>query len=398
MAAKPCLLVVDDEPDLVQSVKDLLRFDFRVLGATRAAEGLKIMTKEPVQVVMSDQRMPEMTGVEFLGQLRDTHPDTVRLLFTAYADLSAVIDAINQGSVYRYISKPWQPEELRAILKQALDYYQLQEERRRLIKEVKDKNAQLEQANQELRRANDLKRAFIKVATHELRTPLTITLGLSDLASKSPEASPTLQRWMQQVHQSGLRLNERVDQMVKLLLAERFERPLQPIDVELNDLLRAAAQDVQTFTQLRRQQLRLDIPPGLGTVHVEPDKLRDAVVQLLMNAIKFTPDGGGIRLSAQRLPDGGAAIEVADTGQGIDPTHLSRLFEPFFTRLDVTRHCSGTFEYDRRGLGLGLSVARAFVEMHGGKITVDSQLGQGARFTILLPAKRPAETPSAQPA
>src|SRR5262245_4394924 len=108
MAAKPCLLVADDEPDLVQSVQDLLRFDYRVLGATRASEGLAILDKEPVQIIMSDQRMPEMTGVELLSQVKKKHPDTVRLLFTAYSDLTAVIDAINEGNVYRYISKPWE--------------------------------------------------------------------------------------------------------------------------------------------------------------------------------------------------------------------------------------------------------------------------------------------------
>ncbi len=128
-AKKHCLLVVDDEPDLVQSVKDLLRFDYKVLAATRATEGLEIMRQEKVHVVMSDQRMPEMTGFEFLKHLRDGYPDTVRLLFTAYADLNAVTDAINQGNVYRYISKPWEPDELRTILRQAVDYYDLQDER-----------------------------------------------------------------------------------------------------------------------------------------------------------------------------------------------------------------------------------------------------------------------------
>src|SRR6267378_1366154 len=106
--AKHCLLVVDDEPDLVQSVQDLLRFDYRVLGATRASEGLKMMQGERVHIVMSDQRMPEMTGVELLSRVKQSYPDTIRLLFTAYSDMGAVIDAINQGNVYRYISKPWE--------------------------------------------------------------------------------------------------------------------------------------------------------------------------------------------------------------------------------------------------------------------------------------------------
>ena len=111
--AKPCLLVVDDEPDLVQSVKDLLRFEYKVLGATRASEGLRLMSAENVQIVMSDQRMPEMSGVEFLSGLKESHPDTVRLLFTAYADLSAVIDAAN--ATMSRPSRPMPPSVVRTI-------------------------------------------------------------------------------------------------------------------------------------------------------------------------------------------------------------------------------------------------------------------------------------------
>src|SRR5271168_3591207 len=141
---KRCLLVVDDEPDLVHSVQDLLRFDYRVLGATRAADGLKIMDKEEVHIVMTDQRMPEMTGVEFLKRLRQSHPEVVRLLFTAYADIKAVIDAINQGSVYRYIPKPFDPQELQTVLKQAVEHYDLVAQRKELLAELQTKNQQLE--------------------------------------------------------------------------------------------------------------------------------------------------------------------------------------------------------------------------------------------------------------
>jgi signal transduction histidine kinase len=384
MAAKPCLLVVDDEPDLVQSVKDLLRFEYRVLGATRASEGLRIMSAETVQIVMSDQRMPEMTGVEFLSSLKNTHPDTVRLLFTAYADLSAVIDAINEGNVYRYIAKPWVPDELRTVLRQALEYHTLQTERKRLLEELQQKNAQLETANAELRRANELKRAFIRVASHELRTPLTIVLGLSELSARAPEAPPALKGWLQQACQAGGRLSDRVDQMVKLLQSERFERPLQPRPTDLAGLLRGAAQEVDSFVTLRGQHLDLALAGDLGSIDVEPDKLHDALVQLLMNAVKFTPDGGKIRLAASRAA-AEVRIEVSDTGIGIDADTQARLFEPFCTRLDVTRHSSGTFEFDRRGLGLGLAVAKAFVEMHGGRIAAASSPGDGTRFTITLP-------------
>jgi signal transduction histidine kinase len=383
---KHCLLVVDDEADLVHSVKDLLRLDYRVLGATRAAEGLRIMKNEPVQIVMSDQCMPEMTGVEFLSQLRELYPDTVRLLFTAYADIKAVINAINQGSVYRYITKPWEPQDLQAVLRQASEHYDLLTERKLLLSQLQQQNKLLEQANVELRQANDLKKAFIKVASHELRTPLTIVMGLAELARRTPSVDSPLNEWLERIYAGSRRLNDRVDQMIKLLLAEQFERPLRRSEVDMDQLLRTVATDVQTFIDQRHQRLEVITPVQLGTAHVEEDKIRDCLLQLLVNAVKFTADGGTIRLYAERPEGGGLAIRVTDTGMGIDPASLARVFDPFFTRFDVSRHSSGVCEFDRRGLGLGLSVVKAFVEMHGGRVKAESIVGEGSTFTILLPA------------
>ena len=115
------ILVVDDEADVVESIRELLRLDYRVLVATRASEAMSILDARPVDVVMTDQRMPEMTGVELLHHVRETQPDTVRLLFTGYADVRAVIDAINRGNIYRYITKPWDPEELQGIVRDAVE-------------------------------------------------------------------------------------------------------------------------------------------------------------------------------------------------------------------------------------------------------------------------------------
>ncbi len=176
------ILVVDDEPDVVksvqdllQSVQDLLRLDYKVLGTTRASDALVILNREIVDVVMTDQRMPEMSGVEFLSKAREQHPDAIRLLFTGYADIRAVIDAINQGNVYRYITKPWDPDELQTVIREACERHDLLAERQRLLDELRTKNEELE-------KANALKQAFIEVASHELRTPLTILSGLVGLS------------------------------------------------------------------------------------------------------------------------------------------------------------------------------------------------------------------------
>ena len=121
MDKRHTILVVDDESDVVKSVQDLLRLEYRVLGTTSARDAVKIIAEEEVHVVMTDQRMPGMTGVEFLKQIRGQHPDAIRLLFTGYTDMKAVIDSINEGNVYRYITKPWDPDELLMTIREACD-------------------------------------------------------------------------------------------------------------------------------------------------------------------------------------------------------------------------------------------------------------------------------------
>ena len=121
--AKHCLLVVDDESDVCDSVHDLLRREFRVLKATSAQDGFQLMQEEEVHIIMTDQRMPRITGVELLAKVKARNPHAVRLLFTGYADLESIIAAINQGHVYQFLKKPWQPEELLAAVRQAAIEY-----------------------------------------------------------------------------------------------------------------------------------------------------------------------------------------------------------------------------------------------------------------------------------
>jgi len=385
MPRRHTILVVDDEPDVVKSVQDLLRLDHRVLGATRAEEGIKLMEQEDVHVVMSDQRMPGMTGVQFLNHVRQERPDAVRLLFTGYADIKAVVDAINEGNVYRYITKPWDPDELQTIIREAVERYDLMAERKRLIEELKQKNEELEKANAELKEDDALKSAFIQVASHELRTPLTILMGLTKLAAKATGVAPPVSDWLKRIDSAAQRLQYLVSQLITMLSSGRFDATLEKKPEDLAKLLRTGAEDVRPFLELRHQNLAVDVPEDLGTFDVDGAKVRDSVNHLLLNAVKFTADGGSITLAARRAEDGAAEVRVSDTGIGIDRECLPRIFQPFFTGFDVSRHSSGTFEYCRRGLGLGLSVVKEFVELHGGTIRVDSESGRGTTFTIRLP-------------
>jgi response regulator RpfG family c-di-GMP phosphodiesterase len=136
-----CLLIIDDEPHVCDSVNDLLRREFRVLKANSALEGYRIMQEEEVHIVMSDQRMPQITGVELLTKVKSRYPQAIRMLFTGYAELESIIAAINQGHIYQFLKKPWQPEELLAAVRQAaLEFDRLETmalERENLADEVK---------------------------------------------------------------------------------------------------------------------------------------------------------------------------------------------------------------------------------------------------------------------
>ena len=154
--AKHCLLVVDDEPDVCDSVHDLLRREFRVLRAHSGQEAFRLMQEEEVHLIMTDQRMPQVTGVEVLTKVKAKNPHAIRMLFTGYADLESVIAAINQGHVYQFLKKPWQPDDLLLAVRQAAAEYDRMiaaaEEGDRLRAQLEDLHRRLGDLEAEVRR------------------------------------------------------------------------------------------------------------------------------------------------------------------------------------------------------------------------------------------------------
>lgn len=138
------ILYVDDEIHNLNAFKAAFRRNFNVLTAASAIEALEILKSNPIHLIVTDQRMPVMTGIEFLESIIEKYPDPIRILLTGYADISAVIDAINKGQVYLYITKPWQEDELRVNLEKAFEVYALRRENKRLHEQLIIVNEQLE--------------------------------------------------------------------------------------------------------------------------------------------------------------------------------------------------------------------------------------------------------------
>ncbi|MGP0064832.1 MAG: ATP-binding protein [Isosphaeraceae bacterium] len=391
---RPSLLVVDDEPEVLDSVYNLLRLKYRVVTCTSGTRALELLRSDAeLHVIMSDQRMPEMTGVELLRQAKEIRPETTRLLFTAYADIRTVIDAINQGHVFRYLAKPWDSEELEAVVYQAVEHHDLIVEKNRLL-------AELQAANAKLTEANRLKGAFIEVASHELNTPVTVVLGLLELwkMSLSPDAQPADRQWVDRIGAAAQRLARTVERMLKLVRSGEFGRALEKEMVAIESLVRRTIDEVAPYLELRRQSVSVQVEPDLASILVDRDKLTDVLVSLVANAIKFTPDSGTIRIVAGEEPGmpGWVRVRVIDEGVGIAPEDQQYLFEPFFTGFDTLRHSSGDYQFGKRGIGLGLWLVKTFVELHGGRVEVSSTPGQGSTFSFLLP-RNPEEFGGSMP-
>lgn len=244
-------------------------------------------------------------------------------------------------------------------------------------------------AEEALRRANELKTDFIRVAGHELRTPICYIIGIAQLLKDSREPE-RLSAALGNIAAKARRLNEIVEAMFKLM-PERVEGDrVRYRRVDLGELLRSIRGEFSAFLQERRQHLDLDVEEGIEPVEADPDKLRDIVENLLTNAIKFTPDGGRVSVRARSQPEDRVLIEVADQGPGIDPEELPHLFKPFYSGADVMKHSTGVSGYRKAGMGLGLAVVKHFVDLHGGSVDVSTS-PEGSVFHVSLPVQAPAE-------
>lgn len=244
--------------------------------------------------------------------------------------------------------------------------------------ELAAKNQQLEARNREVERANRLKSEFLASMSHELRTPLHTIIGFADLLAEELKGplNPDQKRFIKHIQQDSRHLLELINDILDLSKIESGRLELRP------EPFKAADAITETLTALRplADQKQIRIGEQLdANLMITADRLRfkEILLNLLSNAIKFTPDKGRIRVESGAYPEG-AFFAVADTGIGIEPSEQQAIFDKFYQLGPTTRGV-------REGTGLGLAITKSLVEMHGGRIWVDSTPGKGSRFQFTLP-------------
>jgi len=240
----------------------------------------------------------------------------------------------------------------------------------------------LKKANQELSELDKLKNDFIAIASHELRTPLAVILGYASFLQDESEGKAG--EHAAKVLASGLQLRRIIEDLTNLRYLQQHASELTREPVSLNELIEDALSDVSGMVEAKSHQLKLELPPSGELVDVDRIRAMMALTNLLNNAVRFTPERGQIVVRAEARNRGEAWISVTDNGIGFDQDQATRIFDKFYQVEDHMTRKHG-------GLGIGLSIAKALVEAHGGRIWGESPgLNQGATFTMVLPLAQTA--------
>jgi two-component system, sensor histidine kinase and response regulator len=357
MADRARILYLDDEENNLIAFKALFRRDFDVFTTSSPQEAVAYLSQHEVPLIFSDQKMPEISGVEFFELTVRDYPDAVRILVTGYADIEAVIDAINKGQVYRYVTKPWDENDLRMCVRNALERYHDQ-------RELREKNRRLEEANAELEK-------FVYSASHDLRAPLVSIKGVIQLA-KLEGPDERCAGYLDMIERSTNRLDQFVQNIIHYYQNLKADEIVT--DFSLGELADELFEQFRYYEGAEFVAFRKDIEQP-DTVRLDANRLKVVLSNLVSNAVRFRDPSRSDPAVTLRMmrKENRIILQVEDNGIGIAPEAIPNLFEMFFRASDKSL-----------GTGIGLYIAREAVRRMGGTISVTSDPGKGSRFTIQL--------------
>ncbi len=509
---KHTILLVDDELANLEAITRVLEEHYNIIKAKNGYEALEMLKNysdlAKINLIISDQRMPDMTGVEFLKETMTVIPNAIRIILTGFMDVNDIIDAINEGHIYKFLLKPLEPTDLLISVKRALEAYELEAKNIKLIKQLKDTNEKLEKSktylntivnsvneaifiydicgnildanerasnmygytyeelvgtniknlikngtnytwekivdivnnkknsepliiemiaqnkngrkfwiesnvriisfgekdsviatvrditerkNAELRSKEEaselekLRTEFFANISHELRTPLNIILGVTQIAKRDiqdEEKAIDKRKMLNNINiqrQNCFRLLRLINNLIDATKLDAGHFELDMINCNIVSVVEEITLSVAGYINNNNINLIFDTDVEEKILACDPDKIERIMLNLLSNCIKFTNDGGSIFVN---IFDGEefVTLTVEDTGIGIPEDKVNIIFDRF-------RQVDKSFTRNYEGSGIGLSLVKSLVEMHGGTISVESKYGVGTKFIIKFPVK-----------
>ena len=384
------VLLVDDERDILDALYDTFVDKYEVFKANSAAEAMDILKENHVDLIISDQRMPDTTGVELFAQIEEEHPHVGRVLLTGYSDIGAVVDAINKGAVDKYITKPWDDDQIVHIVLEVLNA-----RLKKAIEERKRVESQLVQ-NAKMASLGEL----VAGIAHEINNPLGfIHANLGNLKKFSKKMFGLIETYDQVdiPEETKEEFEKRKKEVNYDYLRSRMPEMIERSAVGA-DRMKKIIQDLKSFSRLDAAEFaeadingaiettlnimfheyknRIEVKKEFGNLPVIEcyiARLNQVFMNLLVNACHAIEDKGEIRIKTG-IEDETIKIEISDTGKGIPGDVTDKIFDPFFTTKPVGK-----------GTGLGLSISHGIVKQHKGEISVKSKVGEGTTFSIKIP-------------
>jgi len=390
----PSILFLDDDQRILQSLGSVLEsFGYKVTRQFESHNISSIVQQEEFDLVLTDLKMAEQDGLEVLKMVKLYQPLTPVVILTGFATIKSTVQALKEGA-YGYLIKPCSVDELRMTVERGIAQKQLLLERKSNLAALQEKNDELTVTLQELKNANELlteneqfREMIVSMFTHDIFNPVTSIKGFTNiLINRQKSESPTDQLTYLNTIQRNVKKVEHLlntFQTFYMIDHQTYEVHLSPKD--LRDCVNDALRSVDFFAMERQVTIETSIPDAPIMVDADHFELERAIVNIIYNAIKFSKVKGTIQCVLSLAEDtasseihqaGTALLTIRDNGIGIAPSDQQKIFQKLYR---------GDNSLQFRGSGLGLYISHAIIELHRGRITVDSSIDEGSCFSVYLP-------------
>ncbi len=390
---KQAIICIDDEAIVLDALTEQLQNEFgeeySIEVAENGDEAIEIFEEYlqnsiEIPVVIADFIMPGMKGDELLEKIFLRRPDTRNILLTGQASIQGVSNAVNKANLYRYISKPWDKDDLILTIREALRSYEQEKTILKQNEELKELNigleTKVEQRTKELKELNATKDKFFSIIAHDLKNPFNTMLGFSELMMFNLDAYDKEQilEFINVIHSTSKKAYSLLENLLEWSRSQTGRIELKPEKIDLSNLTEENISLVHGIANNKDIKIINEVIKDTAA-YADLNMINTVIRNLLTNALKYTAKGGTVKISSE-AHDGVVKISIKDNGIGIKEEDLGKLF-----RIDANFSTPGT--EDEEGTGLGLILCKEFIQKNNGKIEAKSRLGEGSEFSFTLPVK-----------